>query len=44
MIIIIVSRSVFQTVLHTSLSPQDKVFSTRFHYKIKKKRGEFDKG
>ena len=37
------SRGVFQKVLQTSLSPQDRVFSTRFHYKIKRKGGEFDK-
>jgi len=36
-------RGVFQKVLRTSLCPQDKVFSTRFHYKIKRKGGEFDK-
>jgi len=39
----ILSRGVFQTVLRTSLCPQDEVFSTRFHYKIKRKGGEFDK-
>ena len=33
----------FQKVLRTSLTPQDKVFSTRFHYKIKRKGGEYDK-
>jgi len=33
------SRGVFQKVLRTSLTPQDRVFSTRFHYKIKKKGG-----
>ena len=37
------SRGVFQKVLRTSLTPQDKVFSTRFHYKIKQKGGEFDR-
>jgi len=37
------SRGVFQKVLRTSLCPQDTVFSTRFHYKIKRKGGEFDK-
>ena len=36
------SRVVFQKVLRTSLCPQDNVFSTRFHYKIKRKGGEFD--
>ena len=37
------SRVVFQKVLRTSLTPQDRVFSTRFHYMIKRKGGEFDK-
>jgi len=37
------SRGVFQKVLRTSLTPQDTVFSTRFHFKIKRKGGEFDK-
>ena len=37
------SRGVFQKVLRTSLKPEDKVFSTRFHYKIKRKGGAFDK-
>ena len=37
------SRSVFQKVLRTSLTPHDRVFSTRLHYKIKRKGGEFDK-
>jgi len=37
------SRGVFQKVLRTYLYPQDKVFSTRFHYKIKRKGGAFDK-
>jgi len=36
------SLGVFQKNLRTSLCPQDKVFSTRFHYKIKRKGGEFD--
>jgi len=37
------TRGVFQKVSQTSLTPQDRVFSTRFHYKIKRKGGEFDK-
>ena len=37
------SRGVFQKVLRTSLTPQDKVFCTRFHHKIKRKGGEYDK-
>ena len=30
-------------VLRSSLTPQDCVFTSRFHYKIKRKGGEFDK-
>ena len=41
------SRAIFQKpeVLRTvtSLCPQNEAFSTRFHYKIKKKEGKFDK-
>ena len=37
------SRGVFQKVLRTSLTSQDRVFSTRFHYKIKRKGGELSK-
>jgi len=37
------NRGVFQKALRTSLCPQDKVSSTRFHYKIKRKGGKFDK-
>jgi len=36
-------RGVFQKVLRSSLTPQDRVFTNRFHYKIKRKGGEFDK-
>jgi len=36
-------RGVFQKVLHSSLTPQDRVFTSRFHYKIKQKGGGFDK-
>ena len=36
-------RKIFQKVLQTSFTPQDKVFSTRFYYKITRKGGEFDK-
>ena len=36
-------RGVFQRVLRSSLTPQDRVLSSRFHYKIKRKGGEFDK-
>ena len=37
------SRDVFQKVLRTFLTPQDRVFSTRFYYTINRKGGEFDK-
>ena len=30
-------------VLSSSLTPQDRVFTSRFHYTIKRKGGEFDK-
>jgi len=36
------SWGVFQKVWRTSLIPQDRVFSTCFHYKIKRKGGESD--
>jgi len=32
-------RGVFQKVLRSSLTPQDRVFTSRFHYKIKRKGG-----
>ena len=36
-------RSVFQKVLRSSLTPQDRVFTSSFHDKIKRKGVEFDK-
>jgi len=36
------SRGVFQKVLCSSLTPQDLVFTSCLHYKIKRKGGEFD--
>ena len=36
-------RGVFRKVLRSSLTPQDRVFTSRFHYKIKRKGGELDK-
>ena len=36
-------RGVFRKVLRSSLTPQDRVFTSRVHYKIKRKGGEFDK-
>jgi len=35
-------RGIFQKVLRSSLTPQDRVFTGRFHYKIKQKRGGID--
>lgn len=34
---------VLKPVKRSSLLPEDKVFGTRFHYKIKRKNGKFDK-
>ena len=36
-------RAVFQKVLCSSRTPQDRVFTSRFHYKIKRKGREFTK-
>ena len=36
-------RKVWVRVHRSKLTAQDKVFSTRFHYKIKRKNGTFDK-
>jgi len=36
-------RGVSQKVLRSSLTPQDRVFTSRFHYKIKGNGGEFEK-
>jgi len=36
-------RGVFQKVLCSSLTPQDRVFTSHFNYKIKRKGLEFDK-
>jgi len=36
-------RGVFQKVLRSSLTPQDRIFTSRFHYKIERNGGEFDK-
>ena len=37
------SHGIFQKVLSSLLTPQDRVFTIRFHYKIKRTGGEFDK-
>ena len=39
----LVRRKVWERVLRSSLQSYDKVFATRFHYKVKRKRGKFDK-
>jgi hypothetical protein len=40
----LVRCKVWERVLRSSLSQSfDKVFATRFYYKIKRKRGKFDK-
>ena len=36
-------KKVLEKVKRSSLSRQDKVFGSRFHYKIKRKNGKFDK-
>ena len=36
-------RKCWTRVHRSTLTAQDKVFSTRFHYKIKRKQGKFDK-
>jgi len=33
---------IFQKILFSSLAPQDRVFASRCHYKIKRKDGRFD--
>jgi hypothetical protein len=39
----LIRRKVWERVLRSSLQPHDKIFGTRFHYKIKRKRGKFEK-
>ena len=39
----LIKQHVWNRVLRSTLTAQDKVFSTRFHYKIKRLNGEFDK-
>jgi len=36
-------RGIFQKVIRSSLTPQDRVFTSHFHHKIKRKGGEFNK-
>jgi len=35
-------RCVFQKVLRSSLTPQDRAFTSRLYYKIEQKGGEFN--
>jgi hypothetical protein len=39
----LVRHKVWERVLRSSLQSYDKVFATRFHYKVKRKRGKLDK-
>ena len=39
----LIRRKVWERVLRSSLQTHDKIFGTRFHYKIKRKRGKFEK-
>ena len=39
----LVRRKVWERVLRSSLQSYDKVFATRFHYKVKRKRAKYDK-
>jgi len=36
-------RGVFHKVLRSSITPQDRVFTSRFHYKVQRKGVDFDK-
>jgi hypothetical protein len=38
----LIKRYVCLTVKHSSLKPDDHIFSTRFHYKIMRKNGAFE--
>ena len=39
----LIKRKVWQVVKRSSLNPEDHIFTTRFHYKIKSKNGAFDR-
>ena len=39
----LIKRKVWERVLRSTLLPSDTIFQTRFHYKIKRKGGKFDK-
>jgi len=38
----LVKSKAWESVLRSFLQSYDKVFSTRFHFKVKRKRGQFD--
>ena len=39
----LIKHRVWLTVKRSSLKPDDHIFSTRFHYKIKRKNGAFER-
>ncbi len=39
----LIKRKVWERVLRSVLLPSDTIFQTRFHYKIKRKGGKFEK-
>ncbi len=39
----LIKRKVWKTVKRSSLNPEDHIFATRFHYKIKRKNGAFER-
>ncbi len=39
----LIKRKIWERVLRSTLLPSDTIFQTRFHYKIKRKSGKFDK-
>ncbi len=39
----LIKRKVWERVLRSTLLPSDTIFQTRFHYKIKRKGGKFEK-
>ena len=39
----LIKRKVWDRVIRSTLFPSDTIFQTRFHYKIKRKGGKFEK-
>ena len=39
----LIKRKVWKAVKRSSLTPEDHIFATRFHYKIKRKNGAFER-